>query len=514
MAVVYSLICWGGASGKSVTVSSSTDRVTASRNGTRAGMGLQFTAGTLPTVSGAALAMNTTYYASPYNISEFSLYRDAALTDAINFTSTGSGLVMKSAYYLTLADTSRWTVGSTRVYDGLFSWVAGRSGANAVDVEVAEIGEAFTEYKGGYGGLSTGSIPCAQVRAESKIAGVRTAAFHAGAVSTGGVDAGFILDNDYESVGGDFVGLGHPGDVLDGFTIRQTALYGVVNLLSQWAPTSMSLNMVLVCKGGEYPTSRGIFLGGARSFAFNCLVVGGISGIYGQNYAGSIMAAHCTVVRADVGFDGGSVLGGFFYNNVAVGCTEDWSTSASMSNVEGATNNGGTTGTTWVKGAGATAITVGTSDMANYAGHNYRPASISSPMVDAGIDFYLSFPYDISDAERPSYKGGAALYRDIGCYEFDQGYGPTPGTCNLTLTSLVVGSAIRIEVAATGALVEARTAASSSEAFSITVTGSSDDDLRIKVRKGSSAPFYQPFETLATALVGAQSIYIGQVADE
>jgi hypothetical protein len=89
------------------------------------------------------------------------------------------------------------------------------------------------------------------------------------------------------------------------------------------------------------------------------------------------------------------------------------------------------------------------------------------------------------------------------------------GSFTLTLTNLVVDSVVRVETQA-GALVELRTAASSTESFSVPAysVGSANNDLRIKVRKGSAAPFYRPFETLATALVGAQSIYIAQIQDD
>ena len=50
--------------------------------------------------------------------------------------------------------------------------------------------------------------------------------------------------------------------------------------------------------------------------------------------------------------------------------------------------------------------------------------------------------------------------------------------------------------------------------MTLTSLGSNYNDLRIKVRKGSGSPTYKPFETLATAIVGAQSIFIGQIADE
>ena len=89
------------------------------------------------------------------------------------------------------------------------------------------------------------------------------------------------------------------------------------------------------------------------------------------------------------------------------------------------------------------------------------------------------------------------------------------GNMTLTLTNVVIGSAIRIDVQSTGALVEFRTATATSEVFTVPVYagGSASNDLRIKVRKGTTAPKYQPFETLVIAAVGAQSVYVAQVAD-
>lgn len=88
------------------------------------------------------------------------------------------------------------------------------------------------------------------------------------------------------------------------------------------------------------------------------------------------------------------------------------------------------------------------------------------------------------------------------------------GTFTLTLTNLVVGSAIRVETQ-TGTLIEFRTAASGTEVFSVPAydSGNAANDLRIKVRKGTSAPKYLPFSTLATAAVGSASVFVAQVAD-
>lgn len=89
------------------------------------------------------------------------------------------------------------------------------------------------------------------------------------------------------------------------------------------------------------------------------------------------------------------------------------------------------------------------------------------------------------------------------------------GNFTLTLTNLVVGSSIRIETEA-GALIEYRVADATTEVFTAPAysVGNAANNLRIKVRKASEAPFYIPYETLTTAFVGAQSIYVSQIPDE
>lgn len=90
------------------------------------------------------------------------------------------------------------------------------------------------------------------------------------------------------------------------------------------------------------------------------------------------------------------------------------------------------------------------------------------------------------------------------------------GTLTLTLTNIVIGSRIRIETQSTGALVEDRVADTTTEVFTVPVyaSGSAGNDLRIKVRKATTGTAYIPWETLATAAPGAQSIYVAQISDE
>ena len=90
------------------------------------------------------------------------------------------------------------------------------------------------------------------------------------------------------------------------------------------------------------------------------------------------------------------------------------------------------------------------------------------------------------------------------------------GTFSLTLTNVVVGSRIHIETQGDGTTLHDSVADATSETISLSAyaSGSAYNALRIKVRKGTGSPTYKPFETLATAIVGAQSIYVGQIPDE
>ena len=90
------------------------------------------------------------------------------------------------------------------------------------------------------------------------------------------------------------------------------------------------------------------------------------------------------------------------------------------------------------------------------------------------------------------------------------------GTHTLTLTNVVIGSRIHIETQGDGTTLHDSVADAATETISLSAyaSGSAYNALRIKVRKGTGSPTYKPFETLATAIVGAQSIYVGQIPDE
>jgi hypothetical protein len=89
------------------------------------------------------------------------------------------------------------------------------------------------------------------------------------------------------------------------------------------------------------------------------------------------------------------------------------------------------------------------------------------------------------------------------------------GSSTLTLTNVVVGSRYRVERQSDGVLVAEGTAAATSVALSLGyfAAGNSANDVRIRVRKGTSAPKYQPFQTQTTLGAANQSVYIAQVPD-
>ena len=90
------------------------------------------------------------------------------------------------------------------------------------------------------------------------------------------------------------------------------------------------------------------------------------------------------------------------------------------------------------------------------------------------------------------------------------------GNFNLTLTNLVVGSSVQLESQDGTTTLYNGTASSSSTLINLQAYagGSPLNSLLIKVRKGSSSPYYRPYETLATAIVGSQSLYVSQIPDE
>lgn len=504
MATIYSLICWGGKDGKSVTVNSSTDLVTLTNHGCRNSKGVQFTSGTLPTVSETALALNTTYYAKWISTSTFELYYDSALTSKINFTSTGSGLVMKGSYYQGLSDTSRW---GTRIYDGRVSWNTARAAvATVFDTEVAELGDDFDDIVSASWSCT---IPAAAVIMTSLVDGVRGNGWHGGFIGAGYTAA--VPNGGYTALSS-----GNVQDfTFDGFSARAQSTSATGTCLStSGRGGNVVKNMIMT--GVSTSFGVGLTLNGAMTKVQNCLITGLLRGIATGSFTYGSLVANNTVVGNGTGIyaeSSGASTYGKWYNNAVYGNTTNWSRTA-PSAVEAASHNTGESGdaiATWEVGAGATSFDITSAAFADYANGDFRPASSSSPLYDAGTDYYGRLAYDIGDNEVPNYNNGGAEGIDIGCFEFDNGYGPHPSTDErgISFTGLLSGS--KVKVFETGTDTEKFSTASSgtSEEWSESVSGSITVDYTIQ--KAGYLPIRVTGITVTAGPSGVQSIPVSQV---
>ena len=251
-------------------------------------------------------------------------------------------------------------------------------------------------------------------------------------------------------------------------------------------------------------------------FVENNVIIAVKEGIVNYGAAHSVIANNlcvkCGTGFVNYGNSAGSPRYGYWYNNISIGNTTNWG--VEPTSLQGATNNYGlATDTPWAVGAGTVGV-IATTDVVDYANNDFRPASVTSPQVDTGTNYFGMASYDIAENERPNYNNGGAEYIDVGPYEFDHGYGPHPATHTLTLTNVVVDSRILIESQDGATQHYNAVAAASTLVIPITVYGDSRDQWRIKIRKASASPYFQAWSTLMTAAAGASSIYVNQLPDQ
>lgn len=508
MGTVNSLICWGGKTGKQVaSINTSTDQLTITDHGLRSGLGVQFESWvSAPTVSGTALALNTTYYAKYISQSAFELYYDSGLTTKIDFTAAGTTLYLISAFLKGLGDTSRWGHASysntdSRIYDGVQSWNSGRGSTSPFDVEVAEVGEAFTEIASADLIIT---VPSAVNRIETKIDGVRSPGFHYGKV--GDTLANLTLAHGYVYYGTaattSIFRITKQLDVIDGISAvwAGSTSRNVFDISARCA----LYHSIATCSVANFGT--GVNVRAAFSEVVGCIFTRLSVGMVLATSQSGLFVANNTVANCSTPITAGASVLGRYYNNLVAGA---WPTQPTTVTASG--NSGATGATPWVS-AGSTSYTVNTSDFLDYAGKDFRPLNGSSPQVDTGVLYYSYPTRDIRNLERPAYNNGGSEAIDIGAYEHDPGFGPHPAETTLTLTNVVTGSAYRIEDTADDSLIEAGTAASSTVVVTMSYPGS-PLTLRIKVRKGTAAPKYLPFDTQAVVGAAGASVFISQSVD-
>lgn len=508
MATVYSLVCFGGRTGKTVTFTDTGDVVNLTNHGLRPGTGVVFSnsGGALPT----GLTAGTTYYAKQgADQNKFLLYPTSgdaiAGTNQVTFSGAGTGThTVKSAWLLGLSDLSRYgSAGSERIYDGLVSWNSGRSGASEYDTEVCEIGEAFSDI---ITAAFTVNVPSAQNRIETKINGVRSDAFHAGAFPALTLDSmslstGYVLYNASAISSGALIKITRYRDTIDGIVVLNRASSSVGYGVDLGVQCRCYRSFIISTSA----TAVGTTLRGALGEFVGNVVVGWSTGaLIGSSQSG-IYFANNLITKCTNGFSAASSVLGFYYNNISVGnTTANWPTQPTA--LEGADKNAGLTGQAWVTGSGSR-ITIATTDFVSWgsstpaATDDFYPAALSSPQVETGVSPYGYPEEDIAGAFRPAYNNGAATYLDVGPFEYDLGYGPWPtsDTRGLAFTGLVAGSTLKVFETGTTTELFSDTNTSTSETWSENASGSKTVDYTI-LKDG-----YVPIRVTGIMVTGAAS---------
>lgn len=494
MATVYSLICFGGRTGKTVTLSIASPCVASLTNhGLRDGAGVVFSSsGALPT----GIASGVTYYAKSTGDGTFNLYDTSAnaiaggATGRINTSGSQSGThTVKSQKMLDLfsAYPNRWgSSGSERAYDGAQSWITARSSASPYDDEIGEVGESFTDPLTAQLVIKT---PAARTVLTSMLAGSRSDGWH-----KGNFPSTLTLSSGYALLG--IVGVGSMVNI----TGYRSKTEGILILSQSWdnwesyvklsAPLSSCENCFVF---GIYASGAGIRLNNTLTSALNNVVSGASYGIFLPEWTYGITTIGNLTTGCVTGIGSAQTPMGFHYNNISVGNGTNWSI-PSTAQIEAASNNAGLSGEALAVGTG-TRITIATTDFADFSAKNFRPANGSSPQVDSGVSPYGALYEDISGRVRPDYMNGATAYFDVGPYEYDHGYGPWPASATISLTSIVSGSRVLITKASDGAVLY-NDVPGTSLSFNTTHIG----DFNVVVRKATASPFYREFNASGTTV--------------
>lgn len=501
MATVYSLVCFGGLSGKTVTFTDAGDVVNLANHGLRTGAAVFFeTTVSLP----IGLAASTLYYIRyGADANKFTLHPTQADADAntnqVTFTTTGVGThKAKSSLIFTGADLSRYD--STRVYDGIASWNTDRTAApaSAFDIEVAEVGEAFSEVTAAQVLLT---IPSAQNLIISKINGIRSAGWHNGnhpATTYAGLTLamGYVMYCSAGAASGSIFKLNRYRDTIDGITVMNTSggsvAYGVdldvqCTLRNSFVYCTRTLAVAVNHRGAFAKSENNVFNGWQTGAA----IASAQAGVLFQNNL---------ITKCTNGFSATSTVKGFVYNNIAVGNTTNWPTQPTS--LEGASNNAGLAGQAWATG-GAPQITIATTDFADYANNNFYPAASTSPQVETGVQPYGFTTDDIDDHLRPDYMDGGAEVIDCGPFEYDHGFGNPPIT--VTFTGLVSGSTIRVFETGSQTVISSTT----SSGTTYTPTGVGEETVDYTVFKDG----YFPIRVTGVVLSDGLNIGVSQSVD-
>lgn len=321
MATVYSLVCWGGATGKTVTLSNASPCVlTNTAHGARDGLKVQFsTTGSLP----SPLATNTTYYLKYTGANTCNIYTDAAMTNIVNTTTPGSGThTAKSANMLALVASSPTKYGPTgidRIYADSNSCNNARiANATATDDDVIEFCDPFEESRPTQ--ISIASTGYANTTLwTSMINGVRSDAFHR-----------WNPNNGFRAIvtgTNSAVSFAAYNVTVDGLQwCRNTASATTSGIVSISNVSAVFKNNLIVNLGAG--TGPGLVVGGSETKTYNNIVIGCKGTTYGGltlNACAGALVYNNLVTKCDLGMNANSNAGSaLVYNNMSVGNTQNY----------------------------------------------------------------------------------------------------------------------------------------------------------------------------------------------
>jgi hypothetical protein len=166
-------------------------------------------------------------------------------------------------------------------------------------------------------------------------------------------------------------------------------------------------------------------------------------------------------------------------------------------------------------GVPATSSICATTDFTDYANKIFTPASSSSPQINI-----LPFSdgdglprEDILNLLRPNYEPVSFPDNkgDAGPFEFDHGNGLAPLTVPISINGIASGSVLAIYKASDMSVIASPATTSGSYSASYTYTG--DTNIIVRVRKGSAATKYLPYEYNGTITSTGFSLTVAQILD-
>ena len=461
MATNYSLICFGGRAGKTATMTiASPCVVTLTNHGLRNGTGVVFTtSGALPT----GVTSGTTYYARWTAANTFNLYDTSAhaiaggATGRVVTTGSQSGThTIKSDYWVNTLDSTAkarylpegGTPGTDeRAYAGLAAWVTARSSASPTDIEICEVGMAWDDINTSVINLTT---PAAQTIVWSKVDGVRSAAFHNGVIGTNEPNTGLatcgyalMLDNYYATLL-DLVGTRCTVDGITLFSNREAVTLCNAATTGLYNTAKNNVLWMGAIKSGDTSTGRnGFYLRGNTWTIYNNIVVGittGCTGMQFDDYYGNggifanNLTTKCTTgMKAQYNVSG---TGGWFYNNISVGNTTNWSTYNSGGYHGAAYNFGASGDTPWYKTTDTGIKTMTTSDFVNHTNNDFTPkAGQTVTMTLATPAVFTLTSHGFADGTRVSLSTSGALPTGLTAATMYYTYSTGANTFNLSDTA-------------------------------------------------------------------------------